>query len=293
MKKVLLLLLIFPCFAVMASEITEDYFDIAANYAVQGSYTEALNYVNKILELEPYDTEARELKNTLLRITNSNAKSYLSNTNKNISEAFFAKKTGDRTKEINALSQNDFWSNYLLAQYYRENNNLTGAISYYQKAINLKPNYSQSYLSLAQIYLEQRDYQNALNTLNKYLSYNPNSDIAYALRAEVNLNLNNLSAAENDIKKATDIEENISYLLTEAKILYHKGEYEDARIKLSFLSRNVQTSEVYKYLGLCDYAENNYPSALLNIDKAIILSDDDKSLNSLYNEIKNMLEKNG
>ena len=53
----------------------------------------------------------------------------------------------------------------------------------------------------------------------------------------------------------------------------------------------MQTAEVYKYLGLCDYALHNYASALLNIDKAIILSDDDKNLNSKYDGIKSELEK--
>ena len=80
--------------------------------------------------------------------------------------------------------------------------------------------------------------------------------------------------------------------MIEAKILYYKGEYDDAREKLNILSRNVQTSEVYKFLGLCDYAQKDYRNALLNLDKAIILSDDDKTLNSTYNEIKQILDKN-
>ena len=100
-----------------------------------------------------------------------------------------------------------------------------------------------------------------------------------------------MTEAEEDIQKALNIEENIAYLLIEAKILYYKGDYDNAKEKLNLLSRNVQTSEVYKYIGLCDYAQNNLPSALLNIDKAIILSDDDKTLNSTYNEIKSILDK--
>ena len=146
-------------------------------------------------------------------------------------------------------------------------------------------------MGLAQCYSEMGDYKNAVNNLNKYIGYNQNSDIAYALRANANLNLNSLSEAEDDIKRALEIEENISYLLIEAKILYYKGNYDDAREKLNLLSRNIQTSEVYKYLGLCDYAQNNLTSALLNIDKAIILSDDDKELNSTYNDIKATLDK--
>ena len=106
------------------------------------------------------------------------------------------------------------------------------------------------------------------------------------------MNLNYLAEAQDDIQKALEIEENISYLLIEAKILYYKGNYDDAREKLNLLSRNIQTSEVYKFLGLCDYAQNNLPSALLNIDKAIILSDDDEYLENKYNEIKEILENN-
>ena len=53
----------------------------------------------------------------------------------------------------------------------------------------------------------------------------------------------------------------------------------------------IQTSEVYKYLGMCDYAQNDYVNALMNFDKAIILSDEDKELISTYNDIKTMLDK--
>ena len=125
----------------------------------------------------------------------------------------------------------------------------------------------------------------------KSSGYNKEADIAYALRAEANMNLNSLNEAENDIKKALSIDENLSCLLIEAKILYLKGDYKTAREKLNILTSNMQTAEVYKYLGLCDYALHNYASALLNLDKAIILSDDDKNLNSKYNEIKSALEK--
>ena len=45
-------------------------------------------------------------------------------------------------------------------------------------------------------------------------------------------------------------------------------------------------------MGLCDYAQNDYKNAFLNFDKAIILSDDDKELNSTYNNLKKMLDNN-
>ena len=293
MKKFLLLCLIFPCLCACASEITEDYFDIAADYATYGKYSDAMIYVDKILQIEPNNADAKDLKNTLIRVTNPNAKSYLTYNDKTLQQAQQYKISGEKSKMIAVLANatSDFWAMFLLAQNYRDNGDYKNAISYYQKASSLKPDYSQSYLGLAKCYMAMNDYTNAVKLLNKYIGYNKNSDIAYALRAEANMNLNYLAEAEDDIKQALDIEENIAYLLIEAKILYYKGNYDTAREKLNILSRNIQTSEVYKLLGLCDYAQNNYGSALLNIDKAIILSDDDKSLNSTYNNIKLILDK--
>lgn len=293
MKKVLLLLLIFPCIFVSANELTEDYLDIATNYCTYGKYNDAMVYINKILQIEPQNNDVKELKNTLLRIQNPEIKSYLTQTNKNLDKAFLAKKSGDKNAELNALlaMPNDFWSNYFLAEFYR-NNDLEKSIYYYQKSIEIKPTYAQSYLGLAKVYLDKKQFQNSINTINKYIEHSPNSDIAYALRADAYMNSNYLDEAYSDIKKALAIEENVSYLLIEAKILYYKGKYDDAREKLNILSRNVQTSEVYKFLGLCDYAQKDYRNALLNLDKAIILSDDDKTLNSTYNEIKQILDKN-
>lgn len=293
MKKFLLLCLIFPCLCVCASEITEDYFDIAADYATYGKYSDAMIYVDKILQIEPNNADAKDLKNTLIRVTNPNAKSYLTYNDKTLQQAQQYKMSGEKSKMIAVLANatSDFWAMFLLAQNYRDNGDYKNAINYYQKASSLKPDYSQSYLGFAKCYMAMNDYTNAVKLLNKYIGYNKNSDIAYALRAEANMNLNYLAEAEDDIKQALDIEENIAYLLIEAKILYYKGNYDTAREKLNILSRNIQTSEVYKLLGLCDYAQNNYSSALLNIDKAIILSDDDKSLNSTYNNIKLILDK--
>lgn len=289
----LCLCLTFSSINVYANEITEDYLDIASNYCTFGQYSDAMTYLDKIIQIEPLNKEIRELKNTLLRVTNTNTKSYLTTKNKNIREAQNYKMQGEREKEIATLNSisTDFWAIYYLAEYYRNIDDFKNAIFYYEKAALLQPDYSQSYLGMAEAYLSEKDYTNAIKYLNKYLTYNKDSDIAYAMRARAYMNTNNISQAVNDIKKAIQIDENISYLLIEAKILYFKGDYSNSLEKLNLLSKNIQTSEVYKYMGLCDYALNNYTSALLNIDKAIILSDDDRELNAKYNEIKSALEK--
>ncbi len=292
MKKLVLLFLFVQFLTANASELTEDYLDIAANYCTYGDYQKAIEYIDKVIQAEPNNYDAIELKNTILRINNPNSKSYLNSKNKNIQQAQNYKMQGNKNKQINTLAscQNDFWANFILAETYYENSDYVNAINYYKKAESITPSYSQTYLNLAQCYSAIKDWQNSLAYLNKYLSYNKNSDIAYAMRAEVNLNLSNLKEAENDIKKALKIEDNLSYRLIEAKILYYKGDYEDSRKKFISLSKNIQTSEVYKYIGLCDYALCSYANALLNLDKAMILSNEDKTLNQTYNHIKILLE---
>lgn len=292
MKKLLLACLIFSCLSANANELTEDYLDIAASYCTYGNYKEAMDYLNKLSEINPSDPEIKNLKETVLRVISSE-KSYLTSTNKNIREFEYYKKEGNSTKQINSLASatSDFWSNYILAQYYKDNNDLKNALFYYQKAINIKPGYSQSYLGIAQTFSAQNDFENALKYINKYITYNSQSDLAYAIRADINLHLNNITQAKEDIKKAIEKEENLLYLLTEAKIFYAEKNYQTAKDKLTILAKNIQTSQVYKYLALCDYETGNYENALLNLDKAIILSDDDKSLHAKYNEIKSKLEK--
>ena len=151
------MLLIFPCLCAFSNEITEDYFDIATNYATYGKYNDAIIYIDKILQIEPYNTDAKELKNTLLRLNNPNIQSYLTSKNATLNKAFSEKKIGNTEEQISSLMSlpNDFWSNYFLAEYYRENN-LEKSIYYYQKSIELKPNYSQSYLGLAIAYFNNK-----------------------------------------------------------------------------------------------------------------------------------------
>ena len=297
MKKFLLLCLIFPltlC-SISASEITEDYFDIASNYCIEGNYNEALSYLNKILAIEPANSKAKELKNSVIRVMSPTTSSYISAHNIQIKQAFSFKKQGNKSKElsslINSANSGNVWGCYYLAEYYRENKNYVNALSYYQKTLSIKNDFSQSYLGMAQTYYDNNNFNSAVINLNKYIQSNPRSDTAYALKAMSNLNLNNTSAALSDINIAITLNDDLSYRLIEAKILYKQGNYTLAKEKLEKLSKNIKTSEVYKLMGLCDYNTGNYTNALLNLDKAIILSDEDKTLNSRYNEIKEKLEK--
>ena len=47
---------------VLADEVEEDYFDIAANYCVIGDYESALIYLDKILTINPNNQKIVDLK---------------------------------------------------------------------------------------------------------------------------------------------------------------------------------------------------------------------------------------
>ena len=74
MKKLLLsVILIFAAgilIPVFASEIEEDYLDIAANYCIMGDYQTAMEYLDKILTINPDNRYVKDLKKGLTNFYN-------------------------------------------------------------------------------------------------------------------------------------------------------------------------------------------------------------------------------
>ncbi len=147
-----------------------------------------------------------------------------------------------------------------------------------------------SYLQSGLNQYEMKDFNGALYSFQKYLEVNPNSDFTYTMIAKCYLEANNPALALNYIEKALRLSNSVENRMIQGKILYAKGNYIQAKKIFEDLKFTVQTSELYEYIGLCNYKMGNFSQALMNIDKAIILRDDATSLNILYNEIKQNLE---
>ncbi len=294
MKKSLLtgLLLIFFCPFACSNEVTEDYFDFATNYCIEGNYIEAINYLDKILLIEPNNKNVQDLKNGLRQIIQGNNSSFVPPKSNAVKQAINCKKSGDIQGELNSLEGgHDYWAYYFLGQFYRQNKNYKQAISYFIKSVNLKPSFNQCYLEIAVCYFELGNFQQAITYLKQYLKINPQDDFAYALKARCEANLNNNDVALSDILTAVALENSIDNRFLEGKILYNMRRYEQAKTKLEKLTNEIQTAEIYKYIGLC-YAElGDFSEALNNLDKSILLSDDDKTVNARYNELKAKIEK--
>lgn len=287
MKRFLLAGLLFLSLGAHASEVTEDYFDIATNYSIEGNYRQAIIYLDKILVLEPENKSVADLRNGLNQILKGYNTSFITAKSNAVKQAVEAKKNGDKQKELNALaSGNDYLAYYFLGEYYKQNKDYNQAISHYIKSVNERTTFTQCYLQIAICYYELKNYMQAITYINQYLKVNSKDDFAYALRAKAHLGLNVYDTALSDILTAIALENSIEYQFLEAKILYHMRRYEQAKNKLEKLANEIHTSEIYKYIGLSQAELGDYNNAIINLEKSLILSDDDKTVITKYNEIK-------
>lgn len=298
MKKLLLgglisALLVMPAFA---NEITEDYLDIAKNYSVMGNYSGAIIYVDKALSIEPDNKDFRDIRSMLIRLQNVNRKSYITSSNSKLNAAIDAKKNGNKQGMLDALNQaaigGNFWVYSFLGDYYRENGMYNQAVEAYSRAFEAQPGFSQALLSIALCYLDAGNYDAVIPPITRFLYYNQQEDFGYFVRAKAYMGMAQFNDAETEINTAIALNDDIEYQLLYGIILYNKGNFNKAKNVLETLTGDIQTSDIYKYIGLCYYCMKDYNNALLNLDKAIILSDDDKSLLLKYNEVKSALNGN-
>ncbi len=126
--------------------------------------------------------------------------------------------------------------------------------------------------------------------IKRFLYFNQQSDIAYAIRAKAYMKLGQYNDAETEIVTALALNDDIEYQLIHGIILYKRGNYARAINILKEVAEQVQTSDVFKYLGLSYLARKEYSNAMLNLDKAILLSDDDKELNDKYNVTRELIK---
>ena len=212
------------------SALTDDYVDIASSLVQDGKYSQALNYINKAIEIDSTDKNLLDKRNSLYRLMGRND-------------------LADSAK-ISSVTDNDL--------------------------IYAVENYNAG------------RFKEAKENLDRYLMKMPKSDFAYMLRAKTNMNLDETPSALRDIKSAQTISNNPEYQLVEALILYNTGKYAQSRDILNKLSDDIQIYNIYKYLGLNNFKLGDYKKAVESFDKAILLYDEDKTLQQTYNEAKRM-----
>ena len=170
--------------------------------------------------------------------------------------------------------------------FFRKEKQYQRALQYYQAALNATTQSSAPLLYIGICYFEMGNYSEAYPVLTQFIAYNQQESYAYAMRARAATELGRYNDAETDVVTAIALEDTIEYRYLEGLILFKRGNYKKAQTSLEKIASQIQTSDVYKFLGLSYYATGDLNNALINLDKAIILSDDDVELKNKYNEVK-------
>jgi tetratricopeptide (TPR) repeat protein len=89
---------------------------------------------------------------------------------------------------------------------YENEDKLDVAISYYTKAIQLNPKYSEAYSNLGDAYRKKGDFENALKDLNQGIELNPRNAKAHANRGLSYFDKLDYQAAIRDFTKAIEID---------------------------------------------------------------------------------------
>ncbi len=270
---------------------------MASSYSAEGDYNSAMQYIDNILRINPANKQAQDLKRGLTHVMSKDNKTFVTSVNPMVKQAEEYRKLGDDDMELSSLMQgtqsnNAYLAYYYLGNFYRRNHQYSKALDAFNSAVSARPDFAQCYLAQAIVLSEIGEYSSAINPIDKYLTFNPKDDLAYAIKSRAEFSLGRLDESKADNDKAIELNNCPEYQFDRAKILYKYGNYEESKKIFNSLLQDIQTSKIYEYMGLCDYAIGNYTSALSNIDKAIILSDDDEYLENKYNEIKKILESN-
>lgn len=299
MKRAFILLLILMTGTLIPArsnneEIIEDYMDIVSHNCLLGDYEDAVMYLDRIIKLAPSDTEYPKLKSLLYQLGTKNQKSFITGYVPDLDKSMSYRRLGDRVNEGNSLQdaaqKGNFWIYNYLGEFFRENKDYNAAIDAYFKAYQIEPSFTQALLSIAICYLEAGNYEMVNEPIKRFLYFNQQCDLAYAIRAKAYMKRNMFNDAETEIVTAIALNDDIEYELIHGVILYRKGSYARAINILNKVSTEVQTSDVFKYLGLSYLGLKQYSDAMLNLDKAILLSDDDKELNEKYNETRAIIK---
>ncbi len=97
-------------------------------------------------------------------------------------------KTVESMLQASKLAPTDAKIPYSLGQFLESAELIEDAIYYYQKAVDLKPNYDHAYFALGKIYFDQQKYDLAKNNLELNLLYAPTNTAAQEILKKIPLN---------------------------------------------------------------------------------------------------------
>ncbi len=160
----------------------------ALAYYMLGKYEDCLNYCEKLLDYPSYEYEALVLKGECLG---------------NLSRRREAIETFEKAVEIE--EEGEIY--YNIGVCYYEENNLDDAIKYYEKSIELLPDFVSSYINLAVCYSRKFRIEEGMKYAKKAIEINPHMYKPYATLGSCYRELGQYEEAVENYKKCLELDD--------------------------------------------------------------------------------------
>ncbi|GAB4168290.1 MAG: hypothetical protein Kow00108_01340 [Calditrichia bacterium] len=185
----------------------------------------AINAQQKVIELDPADTEAREkLAHYTKRLGGDLLKVYEENYKKNPNNVEFARKYAEVAlkeemydqaigafKKVLELEPADYNAVLKLGMAYQSKAQYKTAINYYKKYLNHKSNDVAIYVNIADCYRGLKSYSSAVSYANKGLRVKPGYGGAYIVIAKTYMDAVNQCSAERQPNKGLTYDDKLVY----------------------------------------------------------------------------------
>lgn len=298
-KGILISVLFLMCFchfnSTFASELTDDYFDIAVIYFNVKDYSKAMLYLDFVLSLEPDNLPAETLKNKIspplveapqpdtvsissaASSTQPEQKAYTSDEYMAQGESFYFKK--DYSSAITCfykaivIDKNNAQAYNNLAMSYWFAKNPDAAIMYFKKAHSINSCYTQPLVNLALLYKHIGDKKNQFFYLQKALKCNPKDYYAYYWLGDYYKTEGNNTKAVKYYKTVVRMNPKFSQVyLSIAGSFFETEQYNYAIQALNQYMDFYPNSDFALYLiARSEFELGHYEDAKMHIQKAIEL----------------------
>jgi|GEM_PF-1490814 len=170
--------------------------------------------------------------------------------------------------------------NFAMAFKCHDKNKLNEAIDYYNKAIELSPNFKEAYYNRGIAYIKQENYPRAIEDYNKAIELSPNFKEAYYNRGIAYFKQGNYPRAIEDYDKAIELNPNDDDAYCSRGVAYFKQgncsrAIEDYNKAIELNPNNYQ---VYANRGSTYDEQEKYHLAMESYNKAIELNPNDDGL---------------
>jgi protein O-mannosyl-transferase len=157
--------------------------------------------------------------------------------------------------------------------YYRQNNQIDKAISDYNEALKINPNYHLSLNNRGKIYFDRGQVDLAMTDFNKSISIAPNYVSALSNRGAAHASKNDFETALIDLNKALDLDpQNTNALSNRSLTWYSLNNFDKAAEDVSaYLRLKPDDADMLNLRSLCYNRLDRDQEALADLNRAIML----------------------